>query len=362
MKAPVVIDAAAAGEVPVTAVVAGVPLVTRLLRGLARAGCEAAEIRARDREQRAAISRCLADHEIPASLAVTIELDGGDDDTALLAHAIYDRADLFDAGDRSLAPLLAVERRADVRRARSLLFASIRKPMAMDGVVAYFIQRPLSRIVSGLLLDTPVTANQATIGALLCGVIGAVIATGGDHKSFAIAGALYFASGVLDCVDGELARLRLVSSRLGEWLDSMTDEITTLALLAGIGVGLHRGGESALWMWAALGGVAVGAMVMARLYLELHRLGTTIDTAHFPWFFRDTGSGGTVSDTRANSAFGWVIIGLGYLIRRDANVTGISLLLIAGLAKVALVLTVAAVSVVAVLAAIHFTVAKRSSP
>ena len=348
---------------PVTAVVAGVPLITRLLRGLARAGFDAVEVRAADRDQRAAISRRLADYPVPDSLAVTVTLEGDPGDTALLAHAIYDRAALAEAGRRVLEPLLVIESRADARRARSLLFASIRKPMAMDGVVAYFVQRPISRVISGLLLDTPITANQATIGALLCGVIGAVIATGGDHASFAIAGALYFASGVLDCVDGELARLRLVSSRLGEWLDSMTDEITTLALLAGIGVGLHRAGESALWMWAALAGVGIGAIVLARLYIELHRLGTTIDTAHFPWFFRDTGSGETISDTRGNGAFGWVMIGLGYLIRRDANVTGISLLLIAGLAKVALVLTVAAVSVVALLAAIHFMVYRpRRSP
>ena len=170
-------------------------------------------------------------------------------------------------------------------------------------------------------------------------------------------GALYFASGVIDCVDGELARLRLVSSKAGEWLDSMTDEITTLSLLAGMGVGLHRGGGSELWMWAGIGGAVIGALVLARLYLELHRLGATIDTAHFPWFFRDT-EGGAEAAPRAKGAFGHLVVGAGYLVRRDANVTGISILLACNLAEVALIITVGVVGIVAVLAAVHFALAR----
>lgn len=355
-----VIDATRAGEVPVSAVVVGVPLISRLLRGLARAGHRRAVVRYADREQRAAISRALADAPVPPGLSVELSADAECGDAALLGHAIYPNAALADAGARPLEPMLVVESRGDARRARALLFDSIRKPMSMDGVVAYLIQRPLSRVITRLLLHTPVTANQATIGALLCGVIGAVIATRGDHRSFAIAGALYFASGVLDCVDGELARLRLVSSKVGEWLDSMTDEITTLTLLAGMGIGLHRAGGSELWMWAGIGGAAVGALALTRLYVELHRLGSTIDTAHFPWFFRDT-EGEAASTTRANSGFGWIVIGASYLIRRDANVTGISVLLACNLAEVAVVLTVAVVAVVAVLTAVHFAIARPPS-
>lgn len=355
-----VVDATRAGDVPVDAVIVGVPLISRLLRGLARAGHRRVSVRLADRAQRAAISRALADYPVPGDLAVELSSEIERGDRELLGHAIYRAADLAGAGERDLEPMLVVATRADARRARAVLFASIRKPMAMDGVFATLIQRPLSRVITRLLLRTPITANMATVGALLCGVIGAVIAAGGERADFAIAGALYFASGVLDCVDGELARLRVVSSRLGEWLDSMTDEITTLTLLAGIGVGLSRAGGSGWWMVAGIAGAIVGALSLARLYLELHRLGATIDTAHFPWFFRDT-DGESAETTRANSAFGRVVIGAGYLVRRDANVIGISVLLIAGLAEVALIITCAVVAIVAVLTAVHFSVT-RSSP
>ena len=352
---PVVLDARRAGAVPVTAVVAGVPLIVRTLRGCARAGVGGVEIWTADKAGRAGIGRALADYPVPPALAVTIEIAGERPAPpgALDATAIYSTDALAGAGADPVAPALTVREPADVAVARRHLFAGIRKPMQMDGVIAYYLQRPMSRVVTRLLLDTPVTANQATLLALLCGVAAAVIAAGGARADFAVAGVLYFLSGVIDCVDGELARLRVESSRVGEWLDSMTDEITTLSLLIGIGVGLSRAGASPWWMWATIGAAGVATVALGRLYLELHRLGATIDTAHFPWFFRDT-SGGEVVDTRATSAFGWVMIGLGYLIRRDANVTGISLLLVLGLAKLAAALTIIAVSVVAVLTAVHF--------
>jgi hypothetical protein len=113
-------------------------------------------------------------------------------------------------------------------------------------------------------------------------------------------------------------------------------------------------------MWAGIGGAVIGTVALARLYLELHRIGSTIDTAHFPWFFRDT-EGEAATQTRANSAFGWIVIAASYLVRRDANVTGISILLMCNLAEVALVITVAVVAIVAVLTVIHFAIT-RSSP
>ncbi|HET7854782.1 MAG TPA: CDP-alcohol phosphatidyltransferase family protein, partial [Candidatus Methylomirabilis sp.] len=57
---------------------------------------------------------------------------------------------------------------------------------------------------------------------------------------------LFQSSYVLDCVDGEIARLKMQESPLGAWIDSMADTIVQAAILLLLGVRLqhttgHRG-------------------------------------------------------------------------------------------------------------------------
>jgi len=89
---------------------------------------------------------------------------------------------------------------------------------------------PLSR----RLLRRSITANQVTLagfGLAICA--GAAFAAGGYWAG--IAGALfYWASMVLDCCDGEVARGRLSDSAFGAWLETATDYLSYFVVLAGI--------------------------------------------------------------------------------------------------------------------------------
>jgi 1L-myo-inositol 1-phosphate cytidylyltransferase / CDP-L-myo-inositol myo-inositolphosphotransferase len=85
-----------------------------------------------------------------------------------------------------------------------------------------------------------------------------------------IAGALLFQlAAVVDCCDGEVARLTFTESPLGEQLDIMTDNVVHMAIFAGIGWGafVAQGGwQSAAprpWLPLALGGAAVVANAMS---------------------------------------------------------------------------------------------------
>jgi len=359
---PVVIDARRDGQITALTHACGIPLLVRVLRGLSRTTTEQATVYARDREHAAAISRALADFPVKSSLAVSIEEAGDDQDldaTALLGWALYERDDLGRAGSEKLEPSLVVESKADIKAARRQLFAAIRKSISLDGVIAYYAQRPLSRLITKVLVGTRISANQATLLSLTVGLLAAFFAARGDRLGFVLAGAGYFASGIFDCVDGDLARLRIEMSRVGEWLDSMTDELNTLTLLIGTGIGLHRSGVDPMWLYICIGGAAIGALALSRQYLELHRLGGTVDTAQFPWFFRDEED---TTTTTASSPLGWVLLGFGYLIRRDANVTGISLLLILGLPKIAAGIISGALVAVAGLTLVHFTVLAFRKP
>ena len=359
------VDARApAGELPATSVVGGIPLVVRPLRQLARLGFSAARVLVDDPGAAERIRDALARHPIPPSLAVELGTGAAAAPTLVLdGRAIYEAADLAaaaaataDAADRprSPRPLLRVRTPGDAAAAERALYAQIRKSVDADGVFAHHLIRPLTRPLSRALLATRVTPNQVTAAALACGVGAALLLAAGGLGRAALAGALYFAGNALDCIDGDLARLRLQSSKMGEWLDSMTDEIATFSVLAGLGVGLWRDGAGAAWLWIGPGGAAIGALAVACLYVDLHRRGLPIDTAQFPWFFARPPGAQPAAEKR--TALGAALYGLGFLIRRDANVTGVTIMLLAGWRELAAALVAAGAVAGALVTATHYAV------
>ena len=82
------------------------------------------------------------------------------------------------------------------------------------------------------------------------------------------------ANSILDGVDGELARVRFQQSKLGQWLDTIADDVSNALYYVGIGVGALSS-KYAPWSTSACA-VAVGALVLtvAQYYAELVRLGS----------------------------------------------------------------------------------------
>jgi 1L-myo-inositol 1-phosphate cytidylyltransferase / CDP-L-myo-inositol myo-inositolphosphotransferase len=143
--------------------------------------------------------------------------------------------------------------RDDYRRVRALC-------NSRDGHIDRHINRPVSALVTLALLRTRITPNQVTLAAGLLGLAaGAVIAHGG--REMPVIGAFMFQlSVILDCVDGELARLKQQFSRWGEWLDIVTDTVATVAVFIGIAVAVARMcGRESLYVAGAL---LVGANVI----------------------------------------------------------------------------------------------------
>jgi len=68
---------------------------------------------------------------------------------------------------------------------------------------------------------------------------------------------------VLDCSDGELARLRFAESRLGHWLDVSGDTIVHVWLLGGIVTRITATGQRPdWWVLAALAAGVFGALAV----------------------------------------------------------------------------------------------------
>jgi len=102
-----------------------------------------------------------------------------------------------------------------------------------DGpVVDRYVNRTLSAILTRGLLNSRVTPNQVTGASLVTGLIGAWL-LGGEGGARSLLGLILFQlSVILDHVDGEVARLKFLFSRLGKWLDNFSDHAVDLAVIA----------------------------------------------------------------------------------------------------------------------------------
>ena len=127
-----------------------------------------------------------------------------------------------------------------------------------DQRLARTLVRPLSR--------TPVTPNQITAFTLLLAVAAGVLFATGDPIQANWAAGLFVLARFLDHFDGELARLRGVSSRFGYYFDYAVGGLSFSALFLGLGVGFS---ESVLGYWSIALGLTGVAMALISMFLNL---------------------------------------------------------------------------------------------
>ena len=126
---------------------------------------------------------------------------------------------------------------AQRRVAHELLYRILVKPQ--DNAITRYLYRPVSFPLTRLLVWTPITPNQisylvAALVALGCWV------TAHASMTAALAGTLIvLAASYLDCCDGEVARVKLLSSRFGAWVDTVVDELSSLGYMVAIGWHCH---------------------------------------------------------------------------------------------------------------------------
>ena len=111
------------------------------------------------------------------------------------------------------------------------------------------LSRHLSWRVTRVLAGYPVTPNQVTAAALAPGLASAWCLADGRYW-LGVAGALllvvYY---VLDCTDGELARLKGQTSAFGDQLDTFADWLVHSAFFAALGIGTARADDQDVWLW-----------------------------------------------------------------------------------------------------------------
>jgi len=117
-----------------------------------------------------------------------------------------------------------------------------------------------NRWVVRFLCPLPVTANQITFLSLVFGLISAGFYFSGATNALIWGAVFLYIKIYLDNVDGNLARVRGEVSRLGRFLDSLTDFIVTFLVYAGVTYHLvQETGQQ--WFWV-LGLIALVSGLM----------------------------------------------------------------------------------------------------
>jgi phosphatidylglycerophosphate synthase len=155
---------------------------------------------------------------------------------------------------------------ADVDAATMLLMRSLYKPT--DGIVSRHLNRRLSLPISRHLLRSDITPNHLTAIATLFGVAGVCVAYRGGYWNLLTGAFLLQMQSLLDGCDGEVARIKYLHSRVGEWFDQVADDVLNIAFLGAVGIALARGGHA----WASrVAGASIACQVvyMIALYAGL---------------------------------------------------------------------------------------------
>jgi len=118
---------------------------------------------------------------------------------------------------------------------------------ANDGFYSVFFLRKFSKLLTWLAVRVNATPNQVTLISFAIGLYSAFCFTKGTFSQTLLGAALLQLSIIVDCVDGELARYTRKFSKLGAWLDAVTDRVKEYMVFLGLAIGAEKSGLD-LWI------------------------------------------------------------------------------------------------------------------
>jgi phosphatidylglycerophosphate synthase len=286
--------------------VLGLTPLERVLHELRRAGVEAPEILRSDFSsalrqspaavivnsefffRRGALAQWLAR---PAGTAPATAFGCRGRMAVLVRHAVPALAAAGDGSDVEAVDVSADCRRVggeeDVEAGEQFLLDGLRKPLLVDGLIGYYMMRPITLRMTRLIAGTGIRPNHVTALCMALGLVGAALVGLGHSSLLMKLGLFLFFFGVtLDCVDGELSRLKYRESLGGAWFDTLSDDLSTFALFGAMGVYLsaYHGSPFLLVVgWVGAGCFLAGQAYAYYYLLTVHRSGDVLD---FVWVFQ----------------------------------------------------------------------------
>ena len=139
------------------------------------------------------------------------------------------------------------------REAHRRLLANLTKG-GEDGYVSVRLNRPISTRISARMVSTGITPNQITVISFLLSLLGAGLLSVGQYAVGLVGGLLVQLAFIIDGCDGEIARLKHMSSARGAWLDTVLDRYADMAVALAVTYAFTAAHTGPLpWILAAFG-------------------------------------------------------------------------------------------------------------
>lgn len=103
-----------------------------------------------------------------------------------------------------------------------------------DGPVSRWLNRPISTRISKFLVNFNISPNQISFFSFVLSMIAAGLFALGNYWFLASGGIIAQFASIIDGSDGEVARLKYVSSDYGGWFDAVLDRYADAFLLLGL--------------------------------------------------------------------------------------------------------------------------------
>jgi phosphatidylglycerophosphate synthase len=112
-----------------------------------------------------------------------------------------------------------------------------------EEIIDLIFFRPLASIIVKSIYNTRINPNQITLSAVIFCMISASLYSCPMRFTQLLAALLYLFYCILDCVDGQLARLKKSGTKSGHIIDGMADWVSNFFLYIGLAIGLLLSGE-----------------------------------------------------------------------------------------------------------------------
>ncbi len=120
-----------------------------------------------------------------------------------------------------------------------------------------FVTAPLALVANYAAVEVPwITPNRLTAASFLIAVMATVGILVGGTGCFIAAALLIHGSHILDCMDGQMARYRKVSSLVGSYYDRVTDQVQVTLWFGAAGYAAYAQSLSVVPVFLALIGIA----------------------------------------------------------------------------------------------------------
>ena len=121
-----------------------------------------------------------------------------------------------------------------------------------DGIFAR-MNRRISVPISRQIIRLPITPNMVSIFTLGVGLVAGIFFARGGYWNMLTGAFLSVWASILDGCDGEIARLKLMESDFGCWLETVCDWLYYLFIFAGMAIGLSKAlGPSTVITWGSM--------------------------------------------------------------------------------------------------------------